>query len=93
MFNVLADQCDDHTRNFSFVMDEDGQWQLAPAYDLTGSAFPSEDPWSAHGGTHQLSVNGKFSHITDGDLLQVSDRYAIGTGKKVLARVKEAFAE
>lgn len=93
VFNVLADECDDHTRNFSFVMDEDGQWQLAPAYDLTGSAFPSEDPWSAHGGTHQLSVNGKFSHITDGDLLQVSDRYAIGTGKKVLARVKEAFAE
>ena len=90
-FNVLIDECDDHTKNFSFVLDEGGSWELAPAYDLTGSAFPSEDPWSAHGGSHQLSVNGKFSHITDDDLLVVADRFAIGTGPKVLREVKSAL--
>ena len=90
-FNVYADECDDHTRNFSFLLRESGAWELAPAYDLTGSAFPSDDPWSAHGGHHQLSVNGKFSKITDDDLLTVADRFAIGTAPKVLKQVKEVL--
>lgn len=88
-FNVAINECDDHTRNFSFLLREGGEWELAPAYDLTGSDFPSDDPWSAHGGSHQLSVNGKFTHITDDDLLAVADRFAIGTAPKVLKKVKE----
>ena len=44
VFNVAIDECDDHTKNFSFMMKEDGVWRLAPAYDLTGSRFPSDDP-------------------------------------------------
>ena len=70
---------------------EDGEWQLAPAYDLTGSKFPSDDPWSAHGGRHQLSVNGKQSKITDDDLLAVADRFAIGTAPRILREVKSAL--
>ena len=91
-FNVLAGECDDHTKNFSFVLDQGEEWKLAPAYDLTGSDFPSDDPWSGHGSTHQLSVNGKFAHITDEDLLVVADRFAIGTAKKVLAQVREEWS-
>ena len=90
VFNVLVNECDDHTKNFSFVLDECGDWSLAPAYDLTGSDFPSNDPWSAHSGFHQLSVNGKFSGITDADLLEVADRFAIGTGRRVLDEVRAA---
>ena len=90
-FNVCIDECDDHTRNFSFLLKEGGAWELAPAYDLTGSSFPSDDPWSAHGGRHQLSVNGKFSQITDEDLLKVADRFAIGTAPRVLKEIKEAL--
>ena len=90
-FNVYANECDDHTKNFTFLLREGGSWDLAPAYDLTGSDFPSEDPWSAHGGRHQLSVNGKFTGITDDDLLEVADRFAIGTGPKVLGFVKETM--
>ena len=92
VFNVLVNECDDHTKNFSFAMQEDGRWSLAPTYDLTGSDFPSEDPWSAHGGSHQLSVNGKFTGITDEDLLEVADRFAIGTGRRVLEEVRAAVA-
>ncbi len=40
VFNVLAHNRDDHAKNFSFLMDEDGQWKLAPAYDLTFSSGP-----------------------------------------------------
>ena len=90
-FNVYLNECDDHTKNFSFLLKEGGSWQLAPAYDLTGSDFPSADPWKAHGDRHQLSVNGKFSAITDDDLLAVADRFAVGTGPRILQQVKEAF--
>ena len=90
-FNIAIDECDDHTKNFSFMLKESGEWALAPAYDLTGSKFPSEDPWSAHGGCHQLSVNGKQSKITDDDLLMVADRFAIGTAPRVLREVKSAL--
>ena len=92
VFNIAVDECDDHTKNFSFMLKEGGEWLLAPAYDLTGSKFPSDDPWSAHGGQHQLSVNGKRSKITDDDLLAVADRFAIGTAPRVLREVKSALA-
>ena len=57
-------------------------------YDLTGSDFPSNDPWAMHGGDHQLSINGKRSQISDKDLLEVADRFAIGTAERVLKDVK-----
>ncbi len=41
VFNVLAHNRDDHSKNFSFLMDEQGQWKLSPAYDLTFSSGPS----------------------------------------------------
>ena len=40
VFNVLAHNRDDHAKNFSFLMDADGQWKLSPAYDLTFSSGP-----------------------------------------------------
>lgn len=43
-FNVLAGEFDDYPKNFSFLLRERGAWRLAPAYDLTGSDFPPEDP-------------------------------------------------
>lgn len=74
------------------MLSEGGEWKLAPAYDLTGSKFPPDDPWSAHGGCHQLSVNGKQSNITDADLLAIADRFAIGTASRVLDEVKRAVS-
>ena len=35
VFNILSNNTDDHNKNFSFVMNEDGSWRLAPAYDIT----------------------------------------------------------
>lgn len=92
VFNVLTGEFDDHTKNFSFRLKQGGAWELAPAYDLTGSDFPSEDPWSAQAGIHQLSVNGKRREITDEDLLAVADRFGIGTAKRVLREVRESVS-
>lgn len=40
VFNVLAHNRDDHAKNFSFLMDDTGEWVLSPAYDLTFSSGP-----------------------------------------------------
>jgi len=91
VFNVFVREMDDHTKNFSFLMRENGKWELAPAYDLTGFHFSVEDPktfdWQNQ---HALSVNGKFSAITDGDLLSVGEKYGLGTAQRVLAEVRKA---
>lgn len=92
-FNVLIGESDDHTKNFSFLMGKDGRWALAPAYDLTGSDFPSADPWSAHVGRHQLAVNGKFSSIGDSDLLSFADRFGVGTAGRVLEEVRAGVSK
>lgn len=90
VFNVLSGEFDDHTKNFSFRLKRGGSWELSPAYDLTGATFPSEDPWSAQVGLHQLSVNGKRKDIGDEDFLAVADRFGIGTARRVIDEVMEA---
>lgn len=91
-FNVYNREMDDHTKNFSFLMSEDGRWRLAPAYDLTGCHFSAVDSqfddWQNQ---HALSVNGKFSRISDDDILAVGEKYAVGTASKVLSGVRDVF--
>ena len=64
-FNVIAANLDDHVKNFSFMMDRDGTWCLSPAYDIT-FAYNPENRWLRE---HQMTVNGKSTHISDEDLL------------------------
>lgn len=87
-FNVMAANCDDHTKNHSFIMAESGQWQLAPAYDVTHAYSPASE-WTHQ---HLMSVNGKFKGITREDLLAVANRFGIGTAKKVIQEVNEAVS-
>ena len=68
VFNVVVRNQDDHTKNISFLMDEDGKWRLSPAYDM-GYAFNPDGGWTA---THQMSMNSKFDEITRDDLLAVA---------------------
>ena len=59
---------------------------------MTGSHFsPGDAEWGDWQNQHALSVNRKFSRITDDDILAVGERYGIGTASKVLAHVKEVF--
>ena len=93
VFNVLTREMDDHTKNFSFLMRENGKWELAPAYDLTGYHFSTTEPeFFDFENRHALSVNGKFSGIGDDDLLAVAGRFGIGTAKKVLKNMKDVLA-
>jgi serine/threonine-protein kinase HipA len=67
VFNVIARNCDDHTKNFAFRLRQNSHWELAPAYDLC-HAYKPEHLWVSQ---HALSVNGKRKGITKSDLLVV----------------------
>lgn len=60
VFNVLAHNRDDHAKNFSFLMDENGTWKLAPAYDLTFSSGPNGEQSTMVMGEGR---NPKISHL------------------------------
>ena len=85
-FNVMGANCDDHTKNFSFLLEKGGAWQLAPAYDVTHAYNPQGT--NVH--QHLMSVNGKFKGITRADLLEVANRFGIGTAKKILKEIAQA---
>lgn len=65
VFNVVVRNQDDHTKNISFLMNDDGRWQLSPAYDMC-YAYNPHGGWTA---THQMSINGKYDGITRDDLV------------------------
>lgn len=88
VFNVIAANCDDHTKNGSFLLRDGGSWELAPAYDVT-YAYNPKGEWTYQ---HLLSVNGKFADITRDDLMMVADQFAVGTAPRVLREVADAVS-
>lgn len=69
IFNVIGKNCDDHSKNFSFLMDSKGDWRLSPAYDLVYSYSKSEF------NQHYLKVNNKSSDITVDDFIALGSKY------------------
>ncbi|MCR4713780.1 MAG: type II toxin-antitoxin system HipA family toxin [Treponemataceae bacterium] len=63
VFNIYAFNCDDHTKNISFLMDKQGQWKLSPAYDVS-FAYNPNGLWTS---SHQMTVNGKRKNFTELD--------------------------
>jgi serine/threonine-protein kinase HipA len=88
-FNVMAKNCDDHTKNISFILHEQKTWELAPAYDLI-FAYNPKGEWTYQ---HLMSVNGKFDHVQRDDLLILADRFQIGAASRLLAEVRNAVAQ
>jgi serine/threonine-protein kinase HipA len=85
-FNVMARNCDDHTKNFSFLLRQGAEWALAPAYDVT-HAYNPQGEWTYQ---HLMSVSGKFDGITRENLLAVADRFGVRRPKDALADVRSA---
>ena len=89
VFNVVIRNQDDHTKNISFLMGEDGMWRLSPAYDMLYSYNPNGG-WTA---THQMSINGKFDNITRKDLLECGARNNIKRASSIIDEVCEAASK
>jgi len=87
VFNVVAVNRDDHTKNLAFLLPENDSWQLAPAYDVTHS-HNSRSKWTQR---HQMGVNGKFDGITLADLREVGDRQQVPSYGSVIEEVLTAI--
>ena len=86
VFNVVVRNQDDHTKNISFLMGEDGRWRLSPAYDM-GYAYTPLGGWTS---THQMSINGKYDDITRKDLLEFASLNNIKNAPAIIDEVCEA---
>jgi len=69
VFNILAHNRDDHVKNIAFIMPPNGEWRLAPAYDVTFAPGP--------GGEHAMTVAGEGRSPTLKHILQVAERAGI----------------
>ena len=83
-FNVIARNCDDHTKNISFLMDPQGEWHLSPSYDVTFAYAPGS-LWLKQ---HQLSINSKRKDIKRADLLLVAKDMNIKKAEAMIDEVK-----
>lgn len=73
VFNVLSHNRDDHSKNFSFLMDAQGNWTVSPAYDLTFSSGPS--------GEHSTMIMGEGKNPTKAHLLKLAGTVGIKQDK------------
>jgi serine/threonine-protein kinase HipA len=89
VFNVIARNCDDHTKNFSFMMDQTGKWKLAPAYDICHAYRPGSD-WVSQ---HNLSINGKRKDFVLGDFMAIAEQNSIRNPLKILTECIEIVGD
>jgi serine/threonine-protein kinase HipA len=90
-FNIIAWNCDDHVKNIAYLMDRNGKWNLAPAYDECYAYNPGGD-WTSQ---HQMSVNGKRIGITEEDLIAAASFANIRErkAKVIIDEVKDAVRQ
>ena len=87
-FNILARNHDDHSKNHAFLMDREGEWSLAPAYDLTFAYKPG----GRNIGVHQMRLAGKRDDFERGDLLELGRKNDMKKPDGVLGEVEEAVS-
>jgi serine/threonine-protein kinase HipA len=88
LLNVMGRNCDDHTKNFAFVMNENAEWKLSPAYDVCHAYRPAS-PWVSK---QSLSVNGKRENINKDDLLAVAKSLNIKKATQIITQVSETVS-
>lgn len=89
VFNILANNTDDHNKNFTFVMNRQGLWRLSPAYDMTfifntGGYLPNRE--------HCLMVGGKLWNIRYEDVLFLAHESGIRAPQSIIRKVASAIA-
>ena len=90
VFNLLANNTDDHNKNFSFLMDEQGRWRLSPAYDMTyifnsGGFLPEAQ--------HCLMIRGKYAGVTLEDVRELASENGIRKAESIIREIVDAIAD
>jgi serine/threonine-protein kinase HipA len=83
-FNVYANNCDDHSKNFAFLMDSYGKWELSPAYDLTFSY--------AFNGMHSTMVAGEGRVPGMKQLLELALNFGVKNPDAIIEGVKDVIS-
>ena len=86
-FNIMGRNCDDHTKNISFLLRQGGGWELAPAYDVTFAHNPKGE-WTSQ---HLMSLNEKYKDFTLDDLLSAADRFGIGEASSIIEALRKVI--
>lgn len=88
VFNVVARNCDDHTKNFAFRLKKDDNWELAPAYHIYNAYHKHR--WVSQ---HALSINGKGSSITKNDLLVIGKSIKYKKAAETIDEISETVSK
>ena len=88
VFNVVARNCDDHTKNFAFLMDNTGKWKSSPAFDVCHAYRPGSS-WVSQ---QSLTVNGKRQNIKQEDFMAVAKQMNIKKAKSIIEEVKNSVS-
>lgn len=88
VFNVYARNCDDHTKNHSFIMNKKGDWSLSPAYDICFAYNPANH-WVSK---HALSINSKREHFLVKDLMTIAELINCRNPESIIAEVKDTVS-
>ena len=85
IFNIKSGNRDDHSKNFSFLLDEKHEWHLTPAYDLTASAGIN--------GEQTCMVNGKGKNITAADLIAAAQSVQVSASetRSIIEQISDAL--
>ncbi len=83
-FNVFTHNRDDHSKNMSFLMDKNGKWDLAPAYDLTFS--------TSSNGFHSTMIAGESKNPTENNLTELAKVFTINKPNYIFEQVKDIIA-
>jgi serine/threonine-protein kinase HipA len=85
VFNALATNCDDHTKNFSFRLKKGEHWRLAPAYDVC-FAYNPNNSWVSQ---QTLSINLKRRDFLKEDFITVAKANNIKKGEQILEEINQ----
>ncbi|MDP2175471.1 MAG: type II toxin-antitoxin system HipA family toxin [Bacteroidota bacterium] len=89
VFNVMARNCEDHTKNFAFLMDKSGVWRLSPAFDIC-HAYRPNSPWVSQ---HALSIEGKRTDFTVKDFVNLASKMNIKKPLEMIEKVRNAVGD
>lgn len=90
VFNVMANNTDDHNKNFSFLLEEDGKWRISPSYDTT---FIFNTKGTGPNIERRLSIGGEISEISKTDLLDFAKQHDIKNASAIINRVAGAISK
>jgi len=84
-FNIYSHNRDDHSKNFSWLMDDSGTWTLAPAYDLTYSSTAIDE--------HSTLVAGEGANPGRKNILKLAEEFSISKPTEIIEEVQESISQ